>query len=290
MIENPLVTVNILSFNRKDELRNTLTKVYEQDYKNIEIIVVDNASSDGSADMVSSEFPEVILIKLEKNIGIAGWNKGFEIAKGEYVLVLDDDSYPTFHAISIAINSIINDNSIGVLALAINNPVWNKFENPEYETIPLLTFTGCGALVSRKVLEKVGHFEELLFIYLHELEYSMRVVNNNFTIAFEKKSEIIHNYSDINRGKLHNYRYDSRKDYYFFRNRIIVYLLHFSFNTKTLLLFYNLLKQLIKSLFNKTFSIKLKAIASVIFSINLIIQKRNKLSRYVQYLYINNHF
>ncbi len=49
MENNPLVTVNILSYNRRDELRNTLNKVFEQDYKNIEVIVVDNSSSDGSA-------------------------------------------------------------------------------------------------------------------------------------------------------------------------------------------------------------------------------------------------
>ncbi len=93
MNENPLVTVNILSFNRREELRNTLTKVFEQDYKNIEIIVVDNASSDGSSEMVKNEFPDVQLIQLEENIGIAGWNEGFKAAKGVYVLVLDDDSY-----------------------------------------------------------------------------------------------------------------------------------------------------------------------------------------------------
>ena len=52
MKKHPLVTVNILSYNRKDELRNTLTKVFEQDYKNIEVIVVDNASTDGSGEMV----------------------------------------------------------------------------------------------------------------------------------------------------------------------------------------------------------------------------------------------
>jgi len=94
MNNQPLVTVNILSYNRKDELRNTLTKVFAQDYKNIEVIVVDNASSDGSSEMVKNEFPSVQLIQMEKNIGIAGWNEGFKIAKGDYVLVLDDDSYP----------------------------------------------------------------------------------------------------------------------------------------------------------------------------------------------------
>ena len=80
--DQPLVTVNILSYNRKDELRNTLQKVYEQDYENIEVIVVDNASSDGSPEMVDKEFPGAKLIKLEKNIGIAGWNEGFVGARG----------------------------------------------------------------------------------------------------------------------------------------------------------------------------------------------------------------
>ena len=89
----PLVTVNILSFNRIDELRNTLTKVYEQDYKNIEVIVVDNASSDGSSEMVNNEFPSVQLIQMEKNIGIAGWNEGFKVAKGGDVFVLGDDAF-----------------------------------------------------------------------------------------------------------------------------------------------------------------------------------------------------
>ena len=68
----PLVTINILSYNRKDELRHTLTKVFEQDYKNIEVIIVDNASNDGSSQMVEKEFFGVNLIKLNKNIGIAG--------------------------------------------------------------------------------------------------------------------------------------------------------------------------------------------------------------------------
>lgn len=48
---NPLVTINILSFNRRNKLRNTLIKVYKQDYKNIEVIVVDNASSDGDSEI-----------------------------------------------------------------------------------------------------------------------------------------------------------------------------------------------------------------------------------------------
>ena len=90
MENNPLVTVNILSFNRRDYLKITLEKVFEQSYKNIEVFVVDNASTDGTIEMVKKEFPQVRLIQLKKNIGIAGWNEGFKNAKGEFVLVLDD--------------------------------------------------------------------------------------------------------------------------------------------------------------------------------------------------------
>jgi len=54
--QNPLVTVNILSYNRKDELRVTLQKVFEQGYKNVEVIVVDNASADGTPEMVELRF------------------------------------------------------------------------------------------------------------------------------------------------------------------------------------------------------------------------------------------
>ena len=117
MSDNPLVTVNILSFNRKDELRNTLTKVYEQDYKNIEVIVVDNASSDGSSEMVKSEFPEVQLIQMTKNIGIAGWNEGFKVAKGEYVLVLDDDAYPAKNAITLSLDEFESDDTLACITL-----------------------------------------------------------------------------------------------------------------------------------------------------------------------------
>ena len=111
----PLVTVNILSFNRIDELRNTLTKVYEQDYKNIEVIVVDNASSDGSSEMVNNEFPSVQLIQMEKNIGIAGWNEGFKVAKGGYVLVLDDDAYPDKNSIILSLQEFQNDIEINFI-------------------------------------------------------------------------------------------------------------------------------------------------------------------------------
>ena len=114
-MNEPLVTVNILSFNRKDDLRLTLQKVFEQDYQNIEVVVVDNASTDGTLEMVKNEFSSIQLIQLQKNIGIAGWNEGFKIARGEFILVLDDDSYPDKNSIKELVQTAQSDKHIGVV-------------------------------------------------------------------------------------------------------------------------------------------------------------------------------
>lgn len=194
MSDQPLVTVNILSFNRKDELRNTLTKVYEQDYKNIEVIVVDNASSDGSAEMVKSEFPSVQLIQMEKNIGIAGWNEGFKAAKGEYVLVLDDDSYPDNNTLYNGIQVLNENNDAGIISFNVYNLLY-KFSETQFFDYNPFSFNGCGALIKREVLLKVGHYNELFFIYLNELEYTARSYNQGFKTIYFEKSLVYHNQS-----------------------------------------------------------------------------------------------
>ncbi len=187
----PLVTVNILSFNRINDLRNTLQKVYEQDYKNIEVIVVDNASTDGSPEMVEKEFPEVKLIRSGKNIGIAGWNKGFEAAKGEYVLVLDDDSYPENKTIEAGVNLILSDKKIAVVGFNVYNLSIKQSQTSTY-TFDYIEFVGCGALLIKEVFVKVGGFDENIFIYAHERDYSVRILNAGYKIKYLKNAIVYH--------------------------------------------------------------------------------------------------
>lgn len=285
MENNPLVTVNILSFNRKDELRNTLTKVYEQDYKNIEVIVVDNASLDGSADMVASEFPEVILIRLDKNIGIAGWNKGFEIAKGEYVLVLDDDSYPERDAIGKGVYHLLTDNRIGIIAYRIFNNYFNE-EETLYFYKNINSFIGCGALLTKNLIQNVGYFNEILFIYHHEMDYSLRSLQKEYIIYYLENATVIHNQSVKGRGSktinplINNVRY-----YYYFRNLFIIQLLYFNG--------YELLRNITRLIVNKTliclsylyWKEYLKAILSVFFNIKNIYKIRSPVNINIQKSY-----
>lgn len=196
----PLVTVNILSFNRKDELRNTLSKVYEQDYKNLEVIVVDNASSDGSPEMVEKEFPDVILIRLPNNIGIAGWNEGFKIAKGEYVLVLDDDAYPNSNSLSLAINKFVAKSNIGAIAFNVIDKntgsmfwagSWLPKINIKATNWPV--FVGCAVLFNRIVIKENAFFPNNIVLYQHELSVSAKIYNENFVIYYDKEITAVHN-------------------------------------------------------------------------------------------------
>jgi len=107
------VSVIIVNWNTKELLRDCLSSVYEHagnvDY---EIIVIDNASTDGSAEMVKNDFRQVILIENTENQGFAAANnQGMAIAKGRYVLLLNSDT-------------VVLDNSIA-------NTVHFADENPQ---------------------------------------------------------------------------------------------------------------------------------------------------------------
>ena len=211
--QNPLVTVNILSYNRKDELRVTLRKVFEQGYKNIEVIVVDNASIDGTPEMVEKEFSQIKLIRLKKNIGIAGWNEGFKAAKGDYVLVLDDDSYPTTKAIYDGLNHFFKNENLGIVAYNIYNLRTKEYQTKDFKERPFL-FIGCGALIKNSLLKEIGFFNELYFIYEHELDYSLRCYDNGFEILYIAESIIIHNQCMKSRGNITQDPFTSEYFYY----------------------------------------------------------------------------
>lgn len=232
MEELPLVTVNILSYNRKDELRNTLTKVYEQDYKNIDVIVVDNASSDGSPIMVEKEFPNVILIKMPKNVGIAGWNEGFKLAKGEYVLVLDDDSYPDLTTIWSGIATMKRELKIGVVAFNIHNTRFNKSETQDFLEYNPYLFNGCGALIKREIIKKVGYYDDNIFIYLNELDYTIRVYNAGYKIKYQKDNIVFHSQSKLGREDNEQNPFISKfRFYHYFLGNYIFLLKHFRLNS-----------------------------------------------------------
>ena len=84
-------SISILNYQRRDALRRALEAARDQRHAVLEVIAVDNASTDGSAEMVRDEFPDVRLVRLPENVGAAGRNAGVAAAKGDVVFTLDND-------------------------------------------------------------------------------------------------------------------------------------------------------------------------------------------------------
>jgi GT2 family glycosyltransferase len=89
-----LLSVVVVNWNSRDDLRACLQSLRAQTHRELEIIVVDNGSVDGSADMVTAEFPEVVLSRETENLGFAeACNRGIDKSRGAWVAMLNNDAY-----------------------------------------------------------------------------------------------------------------------------------------------------------------------------------------------------
>ncbi len=206
----PTLSVVMLSYNRKAELRDGLRRILaERPPFEIEVIVVDNASKDGTPLMVETEFPAVRLIALPENIGVAGYNRGFAVARGEFVLVLDDDSCPAPGAMAGLERTFAAHPDAAVVALDVRHvdayreadspadlrPAHGSSAAPAYQ----MGFNGAGAGIRRSVLEEVGGYAEEFFLYWNEQDLAIRILAAGHRILHSPELVSLHRYSPVNR-------------------------------------------------------------------------------------------
>src|SRR5450830_1767961 len=87
----PLVSIVVVTLDAVDLLRQCLLSLRNQTYRNRELIVVDNGSSEDVRGLLAKEFPEAICVRLEKNFGFAGGNnRGIECCRGKYVALINN--------------------------------------------------------------------------------------------------------------------------------------------------------------------------------------------------------
>ncbi len=180
--QRPTVTLVFLVYNRREELRTSLQKMLaDSDYEpdRVDVIVVDNASTDGSGDMVRKEYPQVQLIAREKNIGVSGWNDGFAAARGEFVLALDDDCYLPPDGLRRAIDAAREHHADLVSFKVISTYDPERVFTDEYRT-GLFMFWGCAILMRREVLEALGGYDPEIFVWANELEFTIRFFDHGF--------------------------------------------------------------------------------------------------------------
>jgi GT2 family glycosyltransferase len=172
----PTVTIVFLVYNRREELRESLERMREDsDYPRelVDVIVVDNASEDGAGDMVERDFPDVRLIRRTVNCGVSGWNDGFAVATGEWVLVLDDDCYLPPDGLRRAIE-LARANDSDLVSFGVTSDVEDGYRFDHRYRTGLFTFWGCAVLVRREVLERIGGYDPEIFVWANELEFMLR--------------------------------------------------------------------------------------------------------------------
>jgi GT2 family glycosyltransferase len=223
------VSVIIVSWNTQDILRNCLRSIYEQGGDiAVEVIVIDNASTDGSAEMVRKDFPQVILIENSENRGFAAANnQGIAIAKGRYVLLLNPDTVILDHAINKTLYFADAHPESAVVGCRVLNPdrtlqptcfmfpsILNMLLSSTYlyKLFPKNRFfgrermtwwsrndirevdvvTGCFMLVQREAIEQVGLLDERYFIYGEETDWCYRFKHADWKVMFTPCANIIH--------------------------------------------------------------------------------------------------
>jgi GT2 family glycosyltransferase len=203
----PLVSIIILNWNRRDDVAETLNKIKLQSYSNLEIIVVDNGSKDNSLEMLKKDFSIFKIIALPTNIGCEdGNNVGILNATGEIILFLDSDAGLEKDGIIKLLESFNEDKSVGIVEPRVIRPADNFIYNePEYWGGN--QFIGCVVAFRASVFEAIGLRPGEYFIYSSEPDIAMRAIEHGFKLIH--RSDIYAEHRESPAARL------SKRFYYF---------------------------------------------------------------------------
>lgn len=240
----------VVTYNRKALLKESLAALYAQTRRLDEIIVVDNASTDGTDDVMKEHPTNVNYVRLSENTGGAGgFHEGMEIAfenGHDWIWVMDDDAFPEPDALECLTDCparvqqnvyalcsavIANDGSLSLLHRRIFDAKKMREQAVEaarygedyFETD---TASFVGLLISRRAIEEVGLPLKEFFIYFDDTEYSLRIRKRGLVLTVPA-SRIIHGEPDAKLWELSTRRQPfDWKRYYGTKNRIYTYRKH----------------------------------------------------------------
>lgn len=222
----PLASLIIPNWNGKRFLKDCLGTLLEQDYPNFEIILVDNNSTDDSVAYVRKNFPSVRIVENRKNLGFgAGVNSGIRVAKGEYLVTLNNDMTFRKDCLSELVKAAESDTRIGIVDgmwLSAKEPKliqhldgasfpkiipgisFNKITNLLGDTLnqhleedkgqykELIDVDGVSGLIKREVIDKVGLYDEKFFFTYEDADLSYRAKKAGYRVVINPKAKIWH--------------------------------------------------------------------------------------------------
>lgn len=216
MGKSPKIFVVILNWNGKEVLSDCLRSVFSLDYMNFEVVVVDNASRDGSLEMARSSFGRAHFIVNEANNGFAaGMNIGikYSLSKGaRYVWVLNNDTVCGRESLRELLSAAEKEEKCAILSPLILTPsgkAWfssGKIDylrmkayhaDPEVSTRESESYesqylSGCAMFFSAETIKKIGFFDEKYFLYYEDADLSVRAKKAGCRLLVVPRSVIVH--------------------------------------------------------------------------------------------------
>jgi GT2 family glycosyltransferase len=219
----PKVDIILVNWNRADLTIECLRSLKAIDYPDHELIIVDNASTDGSAGVLKSSFPDARLFVNDRNLGFAGGNNvGVRYAvdnNADYVLLLNNDTEVDPRFLSELVAATEADPKIGIAGSKIyyfSEPrrlwyaggsvdLWtgdthhigeNELDAGQYDVAKDTDYvSGCAMLIKRRVLEEIGLFDERMFLYYEDSDYCMRARRHGYRVVYVPSSVVWHKVS-----------------------------------------------------------------------------------------------
>jgi GT2 family glycosyltransferase len=257
----PTLSIVIVSFNCREHLLRCLESL-RQEAHNLacEVIVVDNASRDGTVEAVRERYPEVQLRCSPRNRGFAwGSNRGLERASGEHLLLLNPDTVVPPHALARAVCALEERPDIGMLGCKLVRPNGSLdrackrgFPTPlsslyhftsvsrlaprsrrfaqysaghigENETAVVEAVNGAFMLVRREAVDAVGLLDERYWLYMEDLDWCYRFAQRGWPVLYWPEVEVVH----VKAGSSGRHR-RLRANYAFHRGMWLFYRTHYA--------------------------------------------------------------
>lgn len=243
----PHVVSVILNTNRRQDTLECLASLAAGDYRNHHVIVLDNASTDGSAEAIRTQFPAVEVLRLKENLGYAGNNNvgiAAAVAQGaDYVFVLNEDTVLDPACLTKLVEAGQQDARVGILGPMVyhhDEPgiiqsaggklsrYWDSFHLAQNEadagqfTEPHRVdwISGCAILVKREVIEQVGMIDPRYFYFWEETEWCLRASRGGWRVLHVPQAKLWH------KGVQRDYRPKPTVTYYATRNRLLTLAKH----------------------------------------------------------------
>ena len=245
-----LVSIVIPTHNRKHKLVRLVKGLLHNDYKNVEIIIIDDVSTDGTRDLLQKEFADNKTIKMYRNRShlytAASRDYGASLAKGEYIFFIDDDNVVTERLISVLVEALEKDSSVGEAG-----PVMYYFQNKKklfwagtkrnmtttktnffinYSQLPNTsqwqTDDVPNAFMVRSSVIKKHHitFFKNLFMHYEESDYAYQIKKAGYKIIVARDAIIYHDTPEGDKGAagfLQHTLQDEHRIYFTARNRLL---------------------------------------------------------------------